>query len=177
MAKIKINQKQLLADLAKRISGNENGVKSFLAQAGVNVPEGKSVTIGDLQTLLELNPEAFNNMIVFLYPELFNENANGDGKGGDGGSEGASTSSLSDTDKAGIFNLFGGLITTAGATLSNIYGKDTTGIEVASQYAQMEAARTKRTLIIVGIIGVVLLIAGVIVLVKRPSNAPHITKV
>lgn len=163
MAKIHYNAQQLLMDMAKRISANENGVKCYLAQAGINLAEGQGVSMQDLKTLRELNPEAFNDMIVFLYPELFNNVANGDGKSG------SSKVSLSDTDKQGIFNLFGVLITTAGGVLSNIYGKDTTGVEVAAAYAQQEAARTKRTLIIVGIIGVVLLIAGVIVLTRRPG--------
>ena len=170
MAKIHYNAQQLLMDMAKRISANENGVKCYLAQAGINLAEGQGVSMQDLKTLRELNPEAFNDMIVFLYPELFNNVANGDGKSGsEGGESGSSKVSLSDTDKQGIFNLFGVLITTAGGVLSNIYGKDTTGVEVAAAYAQQEAARTKRTLIIVGIIGVVLLIAGVIVLTRRPG--------
>ena len=164
----------------KRVFANENGVKCFLAKAGVDVAEGKSVTTNDLQTLRELNPEAFNDMIVFLFPELFESISNADGKKSkevtaEEGEE--SKSGLSDTDKAGIFNLFGGLISTAGGVLTGIYGKDTTGVETAAYLAQQEAARTKRTLIIVGIIGAILLTAVVIVLVKRPSNAPHITKV
>ena len=182
---MKINQstakRLLLEETMKRVYSSENGVKSFLSKAGINLAEGQGVSMQDLKTLRELNPEAFNDMIVFLYPDLFDSISNADGKKGkasvsEEGEETAKTG-LSDTDKAGIFNLFGGLITTAGGVLTGIYGKDTTGVETAAYMAQQEAARTQRTLVIVGIIGAVLLIAGVIVLVKRPSNAPHITKV
>ncbi len=161
MAKVKLNTEKAIAELFRRVQANENGVKSYLAKAGIQVQEGKAVTVADLKNLRELNEEAFNDMIVYLYPELFNQQANGDG--------GGSNEGLSETDKQGIFNLFGGLITTAGEALSKIYGKDTTSVELARRYAEQEAERTKRTLIIVGVIGLLLLIAGVIVLSRRPG--------
>ncbi len=168
MAKLKLNQKQLLIDFSKRLAQNANGVKSFLAQAGIEVPEGQSITYGNLIALRDLNPEAFNNMIVFLYPELFEEKADGDGKGGGG---------LDDTDKEGMFGLFGNLINVAGEVLGRIFSPvDQSGAETARKLAEIEAARTRRTLIWVGSILALLVVMAFVLLLWRGNGSTKIVK-
>lgn len=176
MAKIRINR-ALLEDLAKRVYGNENGVKVFLEKAGITIDAGKGVTIDDLKHLRELNEEAFNDMIVFLYPELFNQHANGDGKSGSAGAgaggsistplpEGTtgttgstSGSGLSNEDKSNMFKLFGDLVNTSGDVLKGIFG-NSTGNGASAAYAQL-SKDMKIILVVAGIFA--LIITGVLI--------------
>lgn len=171
MAKVnlKINKEQLLLDLSKRISENENGVRSFLQTAGVSVNPKVGITLVDLRALKELNPESFNSMIKYLYPEQFPKNADADGAGGEGGT---GASGLSQQTQDGIIGLFGNLISTAGDTFKDIYGSATP--KALLQYSQEQAARTRRILIIVGILGVALLVT--VLVIKYRSSGINLIK-
>ena len=176
MAKFRINR-ALLEDLAKRVYGNENGVKVFLEKAGITIDAGKGVTIDDLKHLRELNEEAFNDMIVFLYPELFNQQANGDGKSGSAGAGAGgsistplpdgttgttgstSGSGLSSEDKSNMFKLFGDLVNTSGDVLKGIFGNSTDN-SASAAYAQL-SKDMKIILVVAGIFA--LIITGVLI--------------
>lgn len=174
MAKIKakITKEDLLLDLARRITANENGVRSYLQTAGISVDEGKGITLLDLKTLRELNEESFNNMIMFLYPEIFANSANGDGGEDDG--EGGTSSNLTSEDKAGILNLFGNLVTTTGDTIKDIYGSATS--RALLQYSQEQAARTRRMLILLGVFIAIILIVWMVVRMRRANWSVMINK-
>ena len=157
MAKIKISKRALLEDLAKRVYLNENGVKSFLAKAGITIDEGKCVTISDLQQLSSLNVEAFNNMIVFLYPELFNQQANTDG--GEPDPVTASEKGMSAEDKERMFNLFNEIVNTSGDVLNGIFGNSPDN-SASAAYAQL-SKDMKIILVVAGIFA--LIITGVLI--------------
>ena len=169
MAKVKakINKEALLLDLARRINANENGVRSYLQTAGISVDPGKGISLFDLKALRDLNEESFNNMIKFLYPEIFSANANGDGSNGEG-------SGLSEENKTGIIDLFKTLVGTAGDTVKDIYGSANS--RAILQYTQEQAARTRRILILVGVLGAVILIVWMVMRMRSANMAVVMNK-
>ena len=66
MKKIKVDSKAVIRDLALRVKANEEAVKSFLSRAGI---ECGTIRLEDLQQLQKINPDAFNEMVVYLYGE------------------------------------------------------------------------------------------------------------
>lgn len=168
--KITIDNKKLLADLMRRANSNRNGVRNFLAQGGVE-SAGDLITVAELGRLYKLNREAFNSMIMFLYPEAFGTKANGDGTKSEG-------SGLSSEDKQGIFSLFGNLISTAGGVLGNYasHSGDSAAADIYRTQYEMEQLQKKNRWMWAGIIcGIVAVIAIVAFIATRPAT--HITKV
>lgn len=145
----------------------------FLQQGGVT-PQGDTITVADLKQLYQVNKQAFNNTIAFLYPEVFGGAANAEGE------EGAATGTkkgLSESDKQGIFNLFGGLISTAGETVARIFsGNDKTAADIYGKMYENEKIEKANTKMWIGIIaGIVCVVAVIALIATRP--AMHVTKV
>ena len=150
MVKVKINKVKAIQELARRVRANENGVKSYLQSAGISV-EGH-VSLDDIKSLNELNPQAFRDMCHFLFPELPTEEilAGGDGskKGDQAGGDAetvvvdengtAVTPSGSSVDWTSILS---GVVSTAGMTLTGIFGKqqdNSAGAALNQQKADMK---------------------------------------
>lgn len=170
MAKIKakINKEDLLLDLARRINANENGVRSYLQTAGISVDPGKGISLFELKSLRDLNEESFDNMIKFLYPDIFSSSANGDG------GEGGEGSGLSEANQSSIIDLFKNLVGEAGSTVRDIYGSATS--KALLQYSQEQAARTRRMLILLGVFIAIILIVWMVVRMRRANWSVMINK-
>ena len=131
MVEIKINKVKAIQELARRVRRNENGVKHYLQSAGISV-EGH-VSLEDLKNLNELNPQAFREMCFFLFPELPKEEVlvGGDGsKKKTGTDEGAAVTAEDGTTVAQTAgssidwtSIMQGIVSTAGMTLTGIFGK------------------------------------------------------
>ena len=62
-------QKRLFfADFCRRVEQKQSGVRTFLEDAGITVGE-EGVTAEDMRELQNINPQAFEQCIAFLYPE------------------------------------------------------------------------------------------------------------
>lgn len=167
MKKLKVNLKDALAELMRRVRERDTAVREYLAMAGIS-PIG-SVTVANLRDMRAINPSAFESMIRFLYPDIFGS-ANGDG-GSESGEGGATGSGLSESDKAGIFNLFGSLVQTGGDVLGQyVSGSDKTARDIYQSELEREQAEQRQKLIwgIVAAVAVVT-IAVVAFIATRPS--------
>lgn len=171
--KVEIDKREALADIMRRANSNRNGVMMFLQQGGVT-PQGDTITVADLRQLHQVNKQAFNNTIAFLYPEVFGGAANAEGE------EEAATGTkkgLSESDKQGIFNLAGGIIDTAGDVLGKwLSGSDKTAADILGRWREDEKTEKANTRIWIGIIaGIVCVVAVIAFIATRP--AMHVTKV
>lgn len=171
MKKLKINVKEALAELMRRVRERDTAVREFLSMAGIS-PIG-SVTVENLRDLHQINPDAFKNMIRFLYPDIFSV-ANGDGEADGAEGEGGSSkgSGLSDTDKAGIFNLFGSLIDTAGDVAGQyVSGSDKTARDIYQSELEQEKAEQRQKLIWGIVAAVAVITICVVAFVATRPNA------
>ena len=132
MVYIKINKVKAIEELARRVRNNENGVKHYLQSAGIS-SEGH-VSLEDLKNLNELNPQAFREMCFFLFPELPKQEVlvGGDGsKTNTTGTQSGATitdeagNTIAETTESSIdwTSIMQGVVSTAGLTLTGIFGK------------------------------------------------------
>lgn len=143
---MKLNNKQIniLADVYRRANGKANICNAYFAQAGI---EGSSeITLEKIKQLKDTNPVAFTELIYVLYPERKPTTANADG-----------------TAWAGVV---GSLISTAGSTLSNIYGSNGAENIIAYQEQQI-AQQRKQTYLIVGVIAVIIIAMITFAMIQR----------
>lgn len=146
---VRVNSADVIRDLAVRVKNNEEGVKSFLSRAGIDTNE--NVTLEQLQQLLQLNPGAFQELVVFLYGDRAN----------------ADEQTLNFTG-----NLVSSIVGTAGSTLASIFGQTDQSNVIALQQAETE--RQQRMIYV--ILGCVAVIGVVIAIVAmRHGSASHVT--
>ncbi len=138
---VRVNSKAVIQDLAWRVRRNEEGVKAFLSRAGVDCA-GEKVQLADLQQLQKVNPEAFDEMVKFLY--------------------GGKANAMDETTANFTGNLISSVVGTAGSTLSSIFGKTDQSNVIALQ--QQQAERQQRMiyviLAVVAVIGVVIAVVA-----------------
>jgi len=154
MKKVSVNSKAVIQDLAWRVRRNEEGVRAFLSRAGVDCA-GDKVQLADLQHLLKVNPDAFDEMVQFLY----------------GGMANADTAASTTTTKGSTFNteaanfsgaLISSIVGTAGSTLASIFGKtdQTNVIALQQQQAERQQRMIYVILAVVAVIGVVIAVVA-----------------
>jgi hypothetical protein len=162
---VKVDSKAVIRDLAVRVRRNEEGVKSFLSRAGID--SGDRVTLADLQQLLHVNPEAFNEMVKFLY------GANADGAATAVAATTATAKKGADANTLNfVGNLLGSVVGTAGSTLASIFGQTDQSNVIALQ--QLQAERQQRMIYV--ILGVVAVIGVVIAIIAiRNNQTSHVT--
>lgn len=175
MKTIKVDKKKALANFIVRANQKQAISRELLSQNGI-VTAG-AIRVQDLKNLAELNRPAFNMLIENLYPEIFVANA---GNEEDGTAANAKGGGLDDTTKKGLFDLFGGLITSAGSVLTGIYGNGNNSGNVSSDiYAeqlkiqQEQQAKTRKYIIIAVC---VLAVAGIAVALFMNRNKIGIVK-
>ena len=163
MVKVKINKVKAIQELSRRVRLNENGVKHYLQSAGISV-DGH-VTLDDLKSLNELNPQAFREMCLFLFPELPTGDVlvGGDGskKGGEGDGaivvdEGGNTVTTTNASSVDWTSVLSGLVSTAGMTLTGIFSKQ----QDNSASAALLQQKADMKIILAVVIVAVLIIVG-----------------
>ena len=147
MKKIKVDSKAVIRDLALRVKANEEAVKSFLSRAGI---ECGTIRLEDLQQLQKINPDAFNEMVVYLYGKKAGADA---------------------TTYDFVGGLIGSVVGTAGNTLAAIFGETDQKNVIALQ--QQQAERQQRLLYLV--LGVVAVIGVVVAIIAMRGSGSHVT--
>lgn len=168
--KVKINRQKALADLSRRVNAKPVAVKEYLRMGGVE-PTSNVISLDDLRVLSETNPEAFNRMAEFLYPEL-TKVAPGDGKnGGEGGG------GLSATAEEGLFGLGATFVGTAGQVLTSwLTGADKTASQIYETELEKERAEARNRWIWAGIgLFATVVIVTIVIIAVRGGNT-HIVK-
>ena len=143
----RVDSKAVIRDLAVRVKSNEEGVKSFLSRAGIECGE---IRLEDLQQLQRINPDAFNEMVAFLYGKKANADA---------------------TTYNFVGGLVGSIVGTAGNTLAAIFGETDQKNVIALQ--QQQAERQQRLLYVV--LGVVVVIGVVVAVIAMRGSSSHVT--
>lgn len=171
MENVKINKVQAIQELARRVRRNENGVKHYLQSAGITV-DGRDISLDDLKSLNELNPQAFSDMCHFLFPELPTKEiiVNGDGskKTSEPGAKVTDENGAVVTQTAGSSvdwtSVLSGIVSTAGMTLTGIFAKQQDNSAIAAY--QQQKADMKLILGVVAV-AVVIILAFVFLVIKR----------
>lgn len=177
MLEVKINKVKTIQELARRVRRNENGVKHYLEQAGIQT-EGH-VTLEDLKNLNELNPQAFREMCFFLFPELPTDDVQVGGDGSkknkqqtQGTSDGAvitaeDGSTVAQTSGSSIdwTSIMSGIVSTAGMTLTGIFGKQQDNSAAAA--LNQQKADMKLILAVVGVAVVVICVFAFVVIKRK----------
>lgn len=140
----------VITDLFSRINANLNGVRTILNSNGVTC-DG-DVTVAHLITLRDLNSDAFDELVKFLYPEQ-PQYAN------------------AEWDAAAQSGIIGNALNVFGNMMGGVFGMlDPHGYKTAQAQANAEAQKyaleqsNKRMLIVVGLV-VLLIIVGVVAMV------------
>lgn len=139
-------EKKVLRQLNNRMQAHSNGVLVFFREAGVYT---EKPTLEGLKQIYEEQPEVFEKIIKFLYPEVYPSN----------------TANAFDW-----MSLVGGILTGAGGGLMNTSANDTAAAQQAALAqqqlaAEAQKAKTTKMYVIGGVVVVVALV--IVVLVTR----------
>ena len=161
-----INKQRSLIELKRRMNEKANGVKTIMAQVGI---EKDKFDLQDIYELSILNPSLFRELCEFLYPELIKYNAPADGADAesdeyvlkDEAGEVISEGKQSSIDWNSIINT---LVTTSGGVLTSVYGtrQDMTA---AAQLAQQK--KDMRTMFFIIAIAVIIIITFAYLVIKH----------
>lgn len=168
---ITINKNAVILELARRVQENENGVRGYLTEAGIEVGS-EGVSLQQLNTLREINPAKFEEMLRFLYPEM-KRLANGDGGETSATIKTKSGSKWSASDWTGMVGtLLSGTVGILGSL--NINGNTDAmakgaayDAEAARAQAEKEKKQMRTTIAIVCVGFLVIVIAGVLIFRHR----------
>ena len=169
---IKLNKNAVLLELLHRVRENEQGVRGYLHSAGIDVAEG-GITIQHLNSLRQLNPAVFEEMLRFLYPEM-KDYANADGE--EGATTTLKTSDGSKWSATDWTNMVGTVLGGAGSILGmlNINGNSNAmasaaayNAETAALQAEAEKKQLRKTIAIVCAGFVIIVVAAVLIFKHR----------
>jgi len=147
---VRVDSKAVIRDLAVRVKSNEAGVKSFLSRAGIDTSE--AVTLEHLQQLLRVNPEAFKEMVAYLY--------------------GGKANAMDEATMNFTGNLVSSVVGTAGSALVGIFGKTDQSNVIALQQQETERQQ-KMIYVILGIVAVIGVVIAVVAM--KSGSGSHVT--
>lgn len=162
-----INENAVILELGRRVKEKENGVRGFLETAGIHV--NGEITLEHLNALQEINRDAFNKMLYFLYPEM-EQYANADDPAEVATQDGNKWSAGDWTGMVGT--VLNGAIGILGGLNINGSADAKAQAEMLNYMAQQQSAEKEkkqmRTTIIIVCVGfIVITIAGVLIFKNR----------
>lgn len=157
-----IYAERILRGLLERTRAQRNGALLFFNKAGVTLQNENEISLDDIKNLQETNPNVFEEMIRFLFPEI-KAYANADGE----------TTTEEKKSNFDYYSFFGSLLSGVGSGLAaqtnssdSAQQLENAKLSAETELAKSEAEQKEKTMYIVLGMALVVIVAVIIIVIK-----------